>query len=242
MPREIEKNDVDISKLFVWYREVDLSAFGQARTVYIRLVGDSELSRARIYALRKSAEMRKKLRTPGSDENVAYIPDFEVITDPELVQGLLALSIKELASKAVSEVKIPLPIEPDSDATLEQQEAYQQEVDEYPVRREMAIREYIEKELLKEQKKWQKLDKQKLYDIYVTSAVNQLCEMEMLESFRKMCAFFGTYEDDSFENRVFSDIEEFDNLPSNVKEQLMNNYLELDIEGEVLKKLPGVTQ
>ena len=240
--KEIEKNDVDISKLFRWSRKVEVNSFGKILEFYMRLCGDAEINRARVYALRKSAEFRKLLRTKDSDERLAYIPEFLSVVEEELINGILALSIKDFTTEAVFSVKLPLPKEPESDTTLEEQEKYQQNVDEYPVRREVAIRKYIEEKLEKERKLLEKLSKEKLQIRYETQAINQLCEAEMLTRFREMCTCYSLYMDENFKHKAFESFDEFSNIPSDIKNQLVELYVELDIDGEVLKKLQGVTQ
>lgn len=56
-----ERNDVDIFRLFHWGKEVTIfDKYGNELTnVYMRLVGDAELNLARVFAIRRSAELRK---------------------------------------------------------------------------------------------------------------------------------------------------------------------------------------
>ena len=72
---EIEKSDVDLSRLFMWQAEVPvLSSTGEEVTkVHMRVIGDKDLSRARVFSLRESAELRKLLKTDGTDEYIAFI-------------------------------------------------------------------------------------------------------------------------------------------------------------------------
>lgn len=240
--QSMDKNEVDISKLFIWSTELNISAYGNDLKVYLRLVGDAELNRARVYALRRSSELRNKLRASDTDEHYAFLPEFDTITHPELINGLLALSVRDVTGDALKEIKIPLPKEPDSDSTLEQQEEYQRLIDEYPIKRDMEIRKYVEKHLEKLNKQYSTQPKDKLYNTYITKLVNQLCEAEMLSAFREACVFFGLYVDEKFTQRVFNSIEEFNDIPSDLKNILVSSYLELEIEGEVLKKSLAVTQ
>jgi len=53
-----EKNDVDISSLFYYRKPVTLiGKDAEPTTVYMRLVGDAELQRARVKALRDSRNL-----------------------------------------------------------------------------------------------------------------------------------------------------------------------------------------
>lgn len=234
-PSSVERNDIDISKLFNWGKEFEIDFKGTKLKVYVRLVGDADLNRARVFALRKSAEMRKKLRTDGSDEHMAYIPDFDQIEKDALVGAIIYNQTKDYTLDAIDTVEVEKPKELSSDASLEDQEKNQEEVDNYPALREGKIRDYIIKRADEEKQKLEKLDKKTLYDMYVKTLINQVCEAEMLVRFREVCTYFGTYKDKNYKTKLFSSFEQFDNLPEQIKDGLVQTYQSLDFEGEELK-------
>lgn len=244
MPSTVEKNDVDISKLFNWGLSFPIQDNNgkDLFKVYIRLVGDAELNRARVFALRKSAEFRKKLKTEDSDERLAFIADYDLIEKEELIQSLLLFNTKFLTSDAYKEVNITVKKEPSSDATLEEQEEYQQWVDNYPKEREEKIRAYVTEKLVKIQEELESKDKETLYKEFEKSLVNQLCENEMILKYRDMCAYLGTFKDSEYKEKFFKDFEEFENLPKEIKDQILEFYMALEIGGEDLKKLLGAMQ
>jgi hypothetical protein len=244
MPKEIEKNDIDISTLFKWKTEYTIidNNNQDVTKVFLRLVGDAELNRSRVYALRKSSELRKKLHDPNSDENIAYIPDIEFIDISNLVEGIILQWTRQYAQEAVKNIKMNLPTEPDSSATLEQQEEYQKQVDEWPNKRETVIREYIEKKMEEKRNEVKILPKEVLYNEYFKLLVNNICEDEMLRTYRDMCTYFGLYKDENCTEKLFQSFEEFNNLSSSIKAQLLGAYMSLEIDGEDLKKLQEVTQ
>lgn len=240
----IEKNDISISKLFQWRGKLKVyNRFNkEVLTAYVRLVGDAEANRARVFALRKSAELRKKLRDLNSDERLAYIPDVSVLDKDTLIEVMVLFRTKELTLDAIKEVNLPVPKEPDSDASLEEQEEYQRLVDEYPSKREEVIKEQVNKKLDKERQILSEKTIEELYKSYEIQLINQLCEDEMLRRYREMCVYFGSYKDKNYSERLFNSFDEFDNLPSEIKEQFMDFYLALDLSGEDLKKLPEAMQ
>lgn len=242
MPKSIDKNDVDISELFEWSKKYDLEYRGKKFEIYDRLIGDAELSRARVFALRKSAEMRRKLRNEDSDERLALIPVFESTTQEEIINGLLLSLTREYTTEAYREIKIDLPIEPDSEAPLEAREKYQEAVDNFPAERSKKIQEYVLKKLDDRRKELDKSKKEDLYKELVDILINQICETEMVNSFREMCAYFGTYKDSAYNKRLFSSYEEFNNLPSDIKNKFIELYFSLDLDIENLKKLQEVMQ
>ncbi len=234
----VEKNDVDISKLFEWGKEFQLLVPNTNKKVklYIRLLGDSEINRARIYAIRKSKELRTKLRSPDTDEHLAYMQDYSSLNQDEVLELVLALSVKGIAQQAIKEVSIPYPVMPDSDAELEEQEKFQTLVDDYPNKRERALREYISKNVDLLKRSLQKESKEYLLKEYEKLIIDALCEEEMIKSFRDMSAYLGTYKDKEYTNLAFKSVDEFLKLPQQIKEEIIQDYLSLEVSVEDLKK------
>jgi len=236
MPSSIDKNDVDISKLFHWNNKYVLKVKDKEYNVYVRLLGDAEVNRARIYALRKSAELRAKLHDKNSDEYLAYLPQKEIITEDELVSGLLIMHTRTFTLDAVRNVRPELPIEPSSESSLEKKEKYQKEVDEFDIKRDKKYGDYIKEKTEAKEKEIRSKSKDDIYKDYINMITNQACETEMVMRYREMCSYFGTYKDKEFKNRLFGNFEEFNNMPTDVKEQLMDAYQLLEIDSETLKK------
>lgn len=244
--KSIDRNDVSISKLFNWGKKLDIKdSVGKDikdLSYYIRVVGDSELNRARVFSLRKSAELRKKLRTKNTDEHIAYIPDFTNLDSETILETIIAYSVKDISSIASRNLNLNLPTEPDTEASLEEHERYQQKIDDWPEERHKLILKEIDKEVEKERKRLSKVSKKNLEKMYEKYIINNLCETEMYSKFTEMCTFFGSYVDSKYKKRAFKNVEEFNNLPSHIKEQFINMYMSLDILSNDLKKLPGATQ
>ena len=163
--REIDKNDVDVLQLFNWKKEVVLGSSDDYETkIWMRIVGDNDLQRARVYGFRKSSEMRKRLRTEGSDDRVAFLMELEQFADKDvLIETVLLLNIDNYRSEAIKNVDLPLPKEPESDAGIELQEKYQAEVDSYPSRYSEKIAEYMRNKTEEERERLQNVDFAKLY-------------------------------------------------------------------------------
>lgn len=235
-----EKNDVDIYKLFHWGREFSIvDRFGKELTkVYIRLNGDSELNRARVFALRRSAELRKKLKTEGTDERVAFISTiFDIDEKSQLLPIISTLMTRTFAQEATKEVRIPTPKEPKSDATLEEQEKFQEEVDSYDDRKNEAVGQAILNKISQFEKELESQPVEKLQKQYERLMIDELCEREMITKFKEVSAFFGSYSDPDFKIPAFDSFELFENLPTEIKEQYIDNYENLEINIDELKKL-----
>jgi len=239
--QEIDKNDVDISILFKWGTPVPIKdAFDNIiEIVYVRLAGDAETNRARTYALRESAKLRDLLRTPRSDERLAYIPDWKSMNEGHLVELIIQFNLRELVQKVTKEILMPLPVEPRSDSTLESQEKYQKEIDEYPKVRESKIKTRLDEIVKEERQRLKDLPKGELALEAENAIIKELCERRMYDAFQAMILAQTTFKDSEYKEKYFNSAEEFENLISDFKEQLFTAYNSINISTENLKKLPG---
>lgn len=237
MGSRIDKNDVDISRLFYYQDKFELKLKDdKTLPVYMRVIGDAELNQARVFALRESASLRKKLRTENSDEALAYLPDLDAIDKDDLVKVILASSYNDIIREANNEVKFNLPTEPKSTASLEEQEEYQEQVDNFDAEYNKLLTNKIEELVKIEEERLQKLSIEQLRKEAINKVINQLCELRMVERFQAMCTYFGTYRDPNYKERMFKSFDQFDNLPKSIKEQLTKFYNQLELDEVTLKK------
>ncbi len=239
--RDIDKNDVDISQLFKWSKPVEITdtLADQSVTLYVRLVGDADLNRARTEALRSSGQLRKNLKTLDSDERVSFMSDIDEAKDKDtLIAYCVILHLEGLQRQAVSNVDVPRPKEPKSDASLEKQEAYQKAVDKYPTKFGKAVAKEVEKLRKKEQKRMEALTKEEVFDEYESLLINRLCHQEMVSEYYDQITFYATYSDPEFTIKTFPTYEDFDNVAPQVKLTLTEAYKSLELGIDVVKKSP----
>lgn len=237
----VEHNDVDITPLFNWSKEFEIVNGEERIPVFIRILGDADMGKARVSALRRSAELRKKLKDPNSDERVAYIRDIDDMEAEVLASMVIVFSMRDLTEKASKKLKIRPPKAPRSDAKTELHEKYQQEIDTYPERRQKELRELLDKEIESLRKDLMGRGKKELYDLYVKTMIDETCEQELLNAFKEWCAYLGSYKDKDLKERLFSSFDEFANLPSHLKAQFIEEYSSIELYGDNLKKLQRVT-
>jgi hypothetical protein len=240
----VEKNEVDISKLFHWSNKFEIfdKYSNKVTDAYMRLVGDAELNRAKVLAVRASKDLRKKLKQVDSDERVVFVPDFDEITKEQVIELVLMLMIKEFTQESMKEVILPIPIEPHSESSLETQEKYQEEIDNYETLRQDKIRDSVNKKIDAYRANLQNWEDYPLKKEYERLLINDLCEQEMIKSFRNWCAFFGSYSDEDYKKPFFDHFEDFINLPTEIKDQFLSNYQTLEISIDYLKKSLEATQ
>lgn len=242
----VERQDVDLSKLFSWGRvfEVINPATDEPEAVvYMKLLGDADLGRARVFALRKSSELRRKLKDTNSDEYLAWVRDINEVEKQDIINLIVAFSMRDIANRARDSVKIPTPKPPKSDAKLEKMEDFQKQVDEYPEKKAQALKEFMEKEVEKLMSSLESKSKEDLYRQYVKNLTDEFCEREAITAFEDYQTYLGCYLDDSYkaDKRFFKEFEEFNNLEPTVKTQFKDAYKSLDIELSELKKLRRAT-
>ncbi len=242
--QEIDKNDVEISVLYKWGTPVPMKdAFGNTiETLYVRLIGDADTNRARVFALRESANLRKVLRTPDTDERLAYIPDWKSMRNESLVELVIKFKIREYVQKVTKNLLLPLPIEPDSDAPLEDHEEYQKKVDQWPNVRENKIKNELQEVVDTERKYLKSISKGELALEAENAIIEELCEQRMYDAFQARVLTFATFKDDEYKIKYFKSVEKFEDLISDFKEQLFTAYNSINISTENLKKLPEVMQ
>lgn len=243
---EIERSDVDIAKLFRWGNKITLlDEFGNEKiSAYLRVVGDAEINRARVGAIRKSAELRKRLKTPGTEDRFVFIDNVMemIVSKDDLVERILLLQIRPITQRVVKEQSIIIPKTPRSDAELEEQEEYQKVVDAFPENRNKELKRKIEEEVKLSAERLVKESMDTLKLIYENLMINELCEQEMFQRYKDLCVFYGSFKDENYKDKLFSNFDEYDNLPTQVKEQLLNNYQSLEINMDELKKLQEAAQ
>jgi hypothetical protein len=239
-----EKNDIEISQLFNWGGKQTIydPSGNLVWEYYARIIGDADLNKSRVYALRCSAEMRSKLRDPESDEHLGFIPDRILFDKESLVNVFLTIKIRDFNEVASKKVNVPFPKELDSEATLEQQEEYQKNVDTYMTKVDAEVKKEIKKMYEAEKSELERISQDELYDKYLPILVNDICQNAMIQQFKDSCVFYGSFKDSAYKEKLFTSLAEFQNLPSTLKDQFIANYEKLDINMDALKKLPGATQ
>ncbi len=236
---DAEKHDVDISKLFAWKDEFELKDENELPLgkVYIRLAGDVDINRARVSALRESARLRKQLHDPESDERMAFLVDKDLVEKENLVLVTAALRMREITKDAIEVIELPLPIEPKSDASIEIQERYQKAVDNYPIKRSQMINDFVTNRVEEEKSRLSSLSFDELFNFYLRTAIDYMCEQAMYDRYKEMSTYLGTYKDREMKERLFNSFEDFNNSRPFIKSQLINFYNSLEMDMTDLKKL-----
>ena len=240
---DIEKNEVDISKLFD-YKTVVTFNFGKGEPleIHLKLIGDADMNRARVIALRETSKLRENLEDPEWEDRRAYFPDLRGRPKEHIIEAMLLLRMREIGTQITLNVQshppFPYPTEPKAFSPIKEKERFQKEVDSFP----MKIKEHISKRIsnrvaeLREQ--YSKLSEEEVIKLYERNLIEETCESFFRNRLEELLVFFSIYLDDEYKNRVFleEDLESFDNLPTQVKAKLIDAYRTIDLPGDELKK------
>jgi hypothetical protein len=240
---DIEKNDVDISKLFAYKKEITLLIPGTSDevTFYQRVVGDEDNNKARVYALRESGKLRSKLNDRKWEDRVAYVPDISKVLKDDLVEITLGLIMQDLSMQALNETTLKEPKQPKGDATLEEQEEYQEAIDNYKKEFNEKVTKTLGEKVEEKRKLFSKFTKDELVKMYGGALIDQHCQERFGRAYLEQATFYGTYVDKEYTTRAFKTFEDFKNAPSNLKDALTRAYSDIQLGGVALKKLRGVT-
>lgn len=233
----VEEFDVDISKLWKWKKEVVIKDGDEVLLkAYLRVPGDADINRARVYAIRESTKLRQKLNDKNDLDRYAYILPEELIDDEDLFNFSLTLTLRNELLNIDKEVDIPIPVKPSEDAPTEAHEKYQKEVDMWAIKRMDKIKELAEKKEKEIRERLKSLSREELYKIYEKVSADFYCDTLVGELFVDQCIFYGLYKDSKYTKRMFTNFEDFQNLPKFVKDILKEEYSNLALSMEELKK------
>lgn len=226
-----------LSKLFRWHRKVDITEGDNTlATVYMRLVGDADFQEAKSVALRRSKELRIKLRDTNTEEHKSNFLDINSLTRDELMMGVSFGELPDYRDEALLQAPEKSPPELPDNPTLEQQEEYETKVEEIRNERAKFISDFIEKKSEERKAELSKIeDTDKLREMYTHSVINMKCTEEFTKVFREYQVYKGTFNDAKFTQPAFDSYEEFEECAPQLKNQLLRAYVNLELTGEELK-------
>lgn len=239
---DLEQNDVDISSLFAYKKEITLLIPGTSDeiTLYQRIIGDADNNRARVYALRESSNLRANLRDSRWEDRTAFIPDFSKLLKEDLIEVVLSLMGTDLSIQAINNTTLKQPKKPSGDASLEEQEEYQTAIDEWKKEFNLRAAAILEELTTEARTNLRKQTKDNLRTRYESELIDRHCQERFGKAYLDIATYMGTFTDASHTKRAFKSLEDFLNAPTNLKDALAESYGQLQVGGVALKKSQGV--
>lgn len=212
-----------------------------AATVWIRILGDYDLSEAYRLGRIKSARVRKELRDDTSDEyfaEVAIIEDGEKKDLIELIKQSTQSDLYSQAQSAIDREELPklddYAVDPDA-PTLEEQEKRDMAELQLELDYQKKIKDFVDTKEAELVDRLESIEREQL----VAEAKKALTDLRALTAFIEEVldqkVFRGTYNDKECKGRAFNNIEEYINQHSSVKSQLRTAYQSLELNPEDLK-------
>lgn len=239
---DIEQNDVDISKLFAFYKEITVKVPGSDREIkfFVRVLTDEQRNIAQTKVLRECADLRKNLKNPKWEDRGIYLPDFTKAKKEEVIEFITSVEYANALVSASNSVQIQRPPELPEEASLEDQEKWQLAQDEHRHKVNEAILSGAEEIINKLKKDLNKISADELKLRVEHAAINSAVTSLHRKLTRMYNAFYGTYLDKNFEKPAFKTFEAYKNTPRQLLDILEDTYEEVNIGGSDLKKLPEV--
>lgn len=223
-------NENLLAKLFRWKTTVKISDI----TFYIRIVGDAIIDAARKESLLASRRLRKLLRDVNSDEYFMYLDAMDDWRREELSAYIQISASKEVMRTYISENPKP-QLDPlgdnPSQEDLENHEAAKIERDQQYIK---DVQEYVEDWRLKFEADLSKLSPEDLLSVAKKYRVDEICDELFSKEFEDYVIAASIYTDSGYKNRAFT-LQEYKELPSEIKKEFYDAYNNMNVGAEDLK-------
>lgn len=226
-----------LDKLFNWKRETNIVQNDEVvTTVFQKIIGDFDLQSARKTSLRYAREARKVISNPESDEYIIYIEPLDSLGREDKILLCLSEELSEISRKVDSSLYLPEPPEPEPDDSPEKFEEAQELDDTYEERRKKLLSTKLTEEITQREAELEKLSDEQITDALRQARINSYCDGVLRTKFIECCTYFGTFVDKNYKQRVYASFDDFLNLPENLKQQLIQGYLSLEMNAVNLKE------
>jgi hypothetical protein len=202
----------------------------------MRLPSEANINKARVFALRESSKLRQALRTEGTEERDAFIKQLDAKTPQEFAVAIILMRLSEYNVKARQDLNIKFPTEPESTAPLEEQEAYQKEIDNFPETFSKVLIQKMDELKNKDMADLVQLPVENLQRFYEEELINFLCKSTLDKAFLDYCIATNTFYDEEMTRPGFKSVEDFNESSPLLQQQLRETYSNLELGMEEIKK------
>ena len=230
---------VDLDRLFKWSHKVVLTGpDGSEAVVWQRILGDAELQAARQFGLRRAGELRRALKDESSPAFFSQIPDSDFMLDEELIDSILAFEGVDIRKSVAETLYFPPPNKPGIDASQEEEEEYINAYDTWREEFNQKVEEETQKRIEARREALASHTREELEILFRRRMVDVLCQSKHIDAFTDYATYLATYKDEKLRKKAFKNFDEFDNLATELKDQLRHAYLKLQsgLDMEYLKK------
>lgn len=233
---------VSIKELFTYKKDVEIkNRSGEKATIWVKLMGESDLNESYRLARVASSKKRELLRDPESVDYQDEIAPLSELTREELEQ--MILGAKKNRFIAESFVKVDREELPEIDEvsstpdapTLEEQEILDKKFEEQKDDYEKRLDQYVEDRLAEVIA----LLKEKTDEEVIKEAQDEMVNILPLQTFffelNAQKGFRGTYEDKECKKRIFDNVDDYKSANDALKKQVLDAYTQLEIGADDIK-------
>lgn len=232
-----------ISELLRWKTEYEIKGPSNEalKKVWLRVIGDEDLTEAFKQARVASSKKRIALRDPQSSDFIDEVLPLEMASREDWIAIISASKSAEFQSEAYAVVERDdrpeieeVAVIPDA-PKLEEQEILDSRIDEVQKDYEQRLQEYIENKNTELQAILAALPDEELLKEAQQEVSNVIPFRIFLEELNAQKIYRACYEDKDCKVRSFDTVDEFKNTHSIIKEQLIDTYNKLEISPDTVK-------
>lgn len=211
------------------------------KSVWIRLLGDEDLTRAYKLARVASTDKRAALTNPDTidfKDEVAILGDFP---RQDLIDVIKQSNQNKFTSEAFVKVNREeaikledIAVEPDA-PTLEEQELMDKKIQDQEDAYQKKIDEYVELRLSELAASLESKSDEEVLKMAQKEYSNILPLQTFMSELSAQKVFLGTFQDEACKTQEFESVHDFKNAHPYVKEQLVNAYNSLEISPDDIK-------
>lgn len=221
-----------IAKLFRFKRKIE---YVGGVELYMRIPGDQVIDDARTYALLESRKLRRDLRDPASDVFIIHLDGIEDLSNDELLTGCTALAMRDVMRDFVNSTPKPALPELGDYPTQEDQEIFTAAKIERETSYNEDMRLHVDGWRTSFVKSLTKMDDARLRAMYRKLRTDRVCEESFGVEFEHAILAASLFLDEACTQSAFSP-SEFKNVPTEFKSFVRDQYNDLSLNGEELKK------
>ena len=219
-----------MERLFLWKTEVNY----RGTVFHQRIVSDATIEDARQYALIASRKLRRELRDSASDAYLIHLDPMNDLSDEDLKNAIVYGESRAVVNDFIRSNPRRVVEKPGNDATLEDQEVYQAELEKRDTEYAEELRRNVELWEVDFRRAADKWDRERLVYQYTQLQTDSVCNAKFTEMFEQYVLAMSVYLDAKFKQRAFT-LEEFASLPSEVRGLFRESYNQINIGADDIK-------
>jgi len=219
-----------MAKLFRWRTTVEISG----TKFYIRVVSDQVVDDARRTALLESRKLRRSVRDSSTDDYLIYIDPLNDLDDDQLRTLITTVSMREIMREYLNTTPRPIITPLGDNPTQEEQEEWEASKEAREAEYLADMTAYVENWQKEFVANLEKRDRPILFSAAQKLRTDQICEDKFTEVFEEQVVAASIYTDDKYKTRMFT-IEQYRELPTEVRQQLRDAYNNMSIAPDDIK-------